>query len=226
MANVSVWEPCVENQTELFPDHRLTFLTAPTECFKTCHRNKVSRRGLGDTQVVTKTEAIFRKWIGFYRQYRKTLGRGLLHLARPDGKPPISTYQELAGALPLVELFGRFLDGVPHVCLDMVAPERPTAIICYSDLAAAGVLQAAARAGVHVPGELSVLGAGNHALCTALRPALSSLAFPARELGRHAAHLFFSAIDKTATSDVALPPLLIPRDTSHRSAVRVRAKLA
>ena len=38
--------------------------------------------------VGPKTEAIFRKWIGFYRQYRETLGRGFIHLVRPDGRHP------------------------------------------------------------------------------------------------------------------------------------------
>jgi len=38
--------------------------------------------------VGPNTEAIFRKWTAFYRQYRATLGRGLIHLVRPDGKHP------------------------------------------------------------------------------------------------------------------------------------------
>ena len=38
------------------------------------------------------------------------------------------------------------------------AAARPTAIACFSDHIAYGVLQAAAAAGVHVPGQLSVIG--------------------------------------------------------------------
>lgn len=45
----------------------------------------------------------------------------------------------------------RLLDGVP-------AGRRPTAIFCYNDRVAAGALHAAARLGITVPEELSVVG--------------------------------------------------------------------
>ncbi|KQS07488.1 hypothetical protein ASG04_15355 [Curtobacterium sp. Leaf183] len=41
-------------------------------------------------------------------------------------------------------------------------PHRPTAVFCASDEMALGVLVAAARLGVHVPGELSVIGIDGH----------------------------------------------------------------
>lgn len=68
-------------------------------------------------------------------------------------------------------------------------PDRPTAILCCYDSAAFGVMQAAARRGMSVPRDLSVIGFGNQEITDLLRPALTTVNAPTYEMGRTAVKL-------------------------------------
>ncbi len=62
---------------------------------------------------------------------------------------------------------------------------RPTAIICFNDQIAMGVMQAAARRGISVPEGLSVVGIDDlHPVADALDPGLTTVALPHSEMGR------------------------------------------
>ncbi|NBE55650.1 LacI family DNA-binding transcriptional regulator [Streptomyces boluensis] len=83
----------------------------------------------------------------------------------------------------------RLLDGVP-------AAERPTGIVCFNDRVAAGVLHAASRLGIDVPGELSLVGYDDQEHMAAfLTPALTTVALPHRAMGETAAGLLLDAIE-------------------------------
>ncbi|MES4902528.1 MULTISPECIES: LacI family DNA-binding transcriptional regulator [unclassified Streptomyces] len=87
----------------------------------------------------------------------------------------------------------RMLDGVP-------ADRRPTGLFCYNDRVAAGVLHAAARLGIAVPGELSVVGYDDQEHMAAfLAPPLTTVALPHRAMGEAAARLLLEAIDTGRT---------------------------
>lgn len=62
----------------------------------------------------------------------------------------------------------------------------PHAVICYNDLIALGFLVAALRAGVRVPGELSVIGHDDIPLARFVGGGLTTLATPKRAQGRAA----------------------------------------
>jgi LacI family transcriptional regulator len=94
----------------------------------------------------------------------------------------------------------RLLDSVP-------ADQRPTAVFCYNDRVAAGVLHAATRLGISVPGELSVVGYDDQEHMAAfLSPPLTTVALPHREMGEAAARLLLEAIDTGRT-----PPATVRR---------------
>lgn len=75
-------------------------------------------------------------------------------------------------------------------------PDRPTALICSSDLAALGVLRAAEQLQISVPQQLSVIGFDDINAAAMVTPPLTTLHVPLREMGQHAArqvlinHLF------------------------------------
>ncbi|MFJ3208079.1 LacI family DNA-binding transcriptional regulator [Streptomyces flaveolus] len=84
---------------------------------------------------------------------------------------------------------------------------RPTAVFCYNDRVAAGVLHAATRLGISVPGELSVVGYDDQEHMAAfLSPPLTTVALPHREMGEAAARLLLEAIDTGRT-----PPATVRR---------------
>jgi LacI family transcriptional regulator len=94
----------------------------------------------------------------------------------------------------------RLLDGVP-------AERRPTGIFCYNDRVAAGALHAAARLGITVPEELSVVGYDDQEHMAAfLSPPLTTVALPHRAMGEAATRLLLDAIETGKT-----PPATVRR---------------
>jgi DNA-binding LacI/PurR family transcriptional regulator len=85
-------------------------------------------------------------------------------------------------------------DGKPEAAgrraLELLAVKpRPTAIFCYNDMSALGVLNAAYNRGLHVPEELSISGFDDLFFAAMLQPALTTVRQPMRELGRRAMEL-------------------------------------
>lgn len=64
---------------------------------------------------------------------------------------------------------------------------RPTAIFCGNDEMAAGALQAARRAGLNVPADLTVIGFDDFQIASRVWPPLTTIRIPTREVGRMAA---------------------------------------
>ena len=90
---------------------------------------------------------------------------------------------------------------------------RPTAIFASNDEMAAGVLQAARRAGLDVPGDVSVVGFDDFQIASRLWPPLTSVRTPTREIGRLAAEQLIGL--ETPARDVqARLPKLVERQSS------------
>jgi DNA-binding LacI/PurR family transcriptional regulator len=87
---------------------------------------------------------------------------------------------------------------------------RPTAIFAASDVQAFGVLDAAARAGLTVPDDLSVIGFDDIELAAAI--GLTTVRQPLRESGRAGAQLLLAAISGNGVGPRApLPELVVVR---------------
>lgn len=69
---------------------------------------------------------------------------------------------------------------------------RPAALICGNDRIAFGAHQALSAAGLRVPEDVSMVSFDDSELTSSLRPPLTSIATPHRELGRQAVHLLIS----------------------------------
>ncbi|MFX5521872.1 substrate-binding domain-containing protein, partial [Acinetobacter baumannii] len=64
--------------------------------------------------------------------------------------------------------------------------QRPEALIFANDNLACGAILAAQRSGLSLPQDLAIFGFGDSAFADQLRPSLSTLRPPAREMGRAA----------------------------------------
>jgi DNA-binding LacI/PurR family transcriptional regulator len=95
----------------------------------------------------------------------------------------------------------------------LAARDRPTAILAANDRSAVGVLAALADAGVAVPGEISVMGFDDIPLASFLRPALTTVAVPASQLGREAALLLGREQGDPAEASRELATRLVIRDS-------------
>jgi LacI family transcriptional regulator len=106
-------------------------------------------------------------------------------IALDDGRLEFCTSDAAGGR----EAGGRLLD----------QSRPPTAIICFNDQIAMGVMQAAARRAIPVPAGLSVVGIDDlHPVADALDPGLTTVALPHDEIGRWGMTRLLDRIDGTA----------------------------
>ncbi|MGP3966948.1 LacI family DNA-binding transcriptional regulator [Streptomyces sp. 6N223] len=94
------------------------------------------------------------------------------------------------------------------------AAERPTAVMTVNDNTAVGVLAAARKLGIGVPGELSLVGYNDTPLAARLPVPLTSVRVPLRELGRGAVDILLRAIEGKPVDSLVYAPTLIPRESS------------
>jgi LacI family xylobiose transport system transcriptional regulator len=85
-----------------------------------------------------------------------------------------------------------FEDGVALAADLLALPERPTAIVCGDDLQALGVYEAARRAGLRIPADLSVVGFDDVDQATWAAPPLTTVRQRFAEMGTTAARLALS----------------------------------
>jgi DNA-binding LacI/PurR family transcriptional regulator len=93
--------------------------------------------------------------------------------------------------------------------------EVPTAIFAANDLVAAGLLGGLDRAGIDVPGAISVVGYDNISIAHLAHVSLTTVDQPRTEMGRLALELLLDRIDNHRPSQVRLlEPELIIRSTT------------
>ncbi|MGW3417611.1 LacI family DNA-binding transcriptional regulator [Streptomyces phaeochromogenes] len=92
----------------------------------------------------------------------------------------------------------------------------PTAVVTYNDQSAIGVLAALARAGVAVPGQVSVVGYDDDTLSRLSCFNLTTVSQNAEEQARHAVAAAVERLDhgRTEPREVVLPPHLVIRGTT------------
>jgi LacI family transcriptional regulator, repressor for deo operon, udp, cdd, tsx, nupC, and nupG len=80
----------------------------------------------------------------------------------------------------------------------------PTAIFCFSDEMAIGVLDYAQRHGMTVPGDLSIVGFDDVRIARYVRPALTTVAQPMLDMGRETVRLLLGLIAGTITKPISV----------------------
>ena len=90
-------------------------------------------------------------------------------------------------------------------------PDPPTAVLCFSDATAFGVVHAASRLGVSVPDDLSVVGFDDVPLASRMTPPLTTIRQDGAAKGRAAAAALVAAIARDRTgSDAPLEQRVLP----------------
>jgi LacI family transcriptional regulator/LacI family repressor for deo operon, udp, cdd, tsx, nupC, and nupG len=88
---------------------------------------------------------------------------------------------------------------------------RVTAVFCYNDMIAIGVLMACREQGITVPQELSVVGFDDIKMASYVTPALTTIRQPKAQLGRLAAQVMLDLLHSHAGRNHILSPTLVPR---------------
>lgn len=101
---------------------------------------------------------------------------------------------------------------------------RPDGVFCYNDEVAIGALRAILKAGLDVPGDISVIGVDNIRFADLLRVPLSSIDQDSVRIGAEAAQLALKLIDAKGSvepAQVILPIQLVARDSTASAIARV-----
>jgi LacI family transcriptional regulator len=72
---------------------------------------------------------------------------------------------------------------------------RPSAVVCFNDKVAVGVMEAAAARGLRVPADLSVVGFDDIGVSRATTPRLTTVRQPLQEMGRTAVTMLMRQLD-------------------------------
>lgn len=113
---------------------------------------------------------------------------------------------------------GRFEGGARALPVLMELEAPPTAVFCYNDMTAIGVLRAAHSAGLRVPGDLAVVGFDDIPFASYVCPALTTIAQPKFEMGRQAMDMVLDLLAtpgaESGLANVVLQGQLIVRESS------------
>ena len=124
-------------------------------------------------------------------------------------------------ALPplVIETAGSPEDGLRHArgLLERPPGQRPDAIFAATDRLALAVLAAAADLDVQVPRQLAVVGFDDLPLAPYFRPALTSVAQPARQLGDLAIQAALQLSAGLSVEPIFVPAELVVRDSTRPS---------
>ena len=120
---------------------------------------------------------------------------------------------------PDLEVEGTFLRDGGYVGMQQLLARspRPSAVFAANDLTALGAMCACLDAGLHVPGDVAIVGFDDIALAADLRPALTTVYHGQREIGQEAVRLALARLRGECPEEkqtAIIPHRLIVRDSA------------
>ena len=96
--------------------------------------------------------------------------------------------------------------------------EPPTAIFCFNDVIAIGVIHALRKQGYSVPGDFSVVGFDDLDIAAYYHPSLTTVRQPIYQLGRRSASMLFDLIqgNDDVYSEILEPEFIVRGSTAPR----------
>ncbi|MEU0001227.1 LacI family DNA-binding transcriptional regulator [Streptomyces microflavus] len=91
---------------------------------------------------------------------------------------------------------------------------RPDAVFCANDVVAIGAMDKAEELGIGIPGDVALIGHDDAAFASLVRPRLTTVRYPAPDVGRAAARLLIERLDgRVARKTIAVKAHFVPRGT-------------
>ena len=103
-----------------------------------------------------------------------------------------------------------------HAAARRIVDDGATAVLAYNDALAIGVIKGLKQLGVHVPGDVSVVGFDNVMLADVVDPALTTVAAPTRKAGALGVGnvLALAAGARSSGETLVLPVQLVVREST------------
>ncbi|TMR33128.1 LacI family transcriptional regulator [Nonomuraea zeae] len=96
-------------------------------------------------------------------------------------------------------------------------PEPPDALLCANDVMAIGALDVALERGLRVPGDVAIMGFDDIEAASMVTPRLTTMANPAREIGRAGARRLLDRLEGRVaepSSEMVIPSRLVRRESA------------
>ena len=109
------------------------------------------------------------------------------------------------------------LDGGRRAASEVLAaPELPTAVVVANDMMALGAMREFRKAGLSIPGDISVVGFDDIAFAALAEPPLTTVCSPRVEIGSRVVEVLVSMIERPERQgvEVRIPTHLITRDST------------
>jgi DNA-binding LacI/PurR family transcriptional regulator len=118
-------------------------------------------------------------------------------------------------SIPIVEGTFSYESGYRAAARLLSQRKHPTAILCFNDRMAMGAIHCIRASGLHVPGDITVVGFDNIPNAEYFSPPLTTVAQPGRKMGVRAAELLFELIAAKSTQKFnhpGFPPEMFPTE--------------
>lgn len=184
----------VANVGDIVLDHARAAELALTHLYELGHRKIAFMKG---PRIIPDTEHRWSAILEMARRLKLEVRPELCVELSADSSSPETGYQ------PMKELLAKQRDF--------------TAIFCFNDIAAIGVMRAICDAGLRVPEDISVVGFDDILSASYQRPSLTTVRQPLREMGVRGAQLLLEAIanpDAPMPGEIVMQPELIVREST------------
>jgi LacI family transcriptional regulator len=185
-------------------DGGVVFQTLPAEVNDTLRKRRLPLVLLGDNSDPTVSQVIVDDFAGAYAATKHLIGLGhkrILLFVHQSVKPHCSVEERRAGyhaAMLEADLAPRECLQTPEEdAIDIVVrgKDRPTAVVCYSNLEATLIVHAMWQYGVSIPRDLSVIGFNDLFSTRYMTPPLTTIGFDAAKIGELGAQLVLQETD-------------------------------
>jgi LacI family transcriptional regulator len=111
---------------------------------------------------------------------------------------------------------GGFVEEGGYTAMQKIAPYKPDAVFATNDAMAAGAIRYLHEQGMRVPQDVAIVGFDDAPFAANHKPALTTIAQPIAELGRHAVDMLMQLIGRQPTQPLSkiLPSELVIRESA------------
>jgi LacI family transcriptional regulator len=185
-------------------DGGVVFQTLPPDVNAALRERELPLVLLGDNSDQTVSHVVVDDYAGAYAATKHLIGLGhrqIMLFVHQSVKPHCSVQERQAGYRAAMAEAGlgiqESLQSPEEDVIDRLirGDERPTAVVCYSNLEATLVVHAMWQYGVSIPGQLSVVGFNDLFATRFMTPPLTTVSFDAAKIGELGAQLVLESID-------------------------------
>ncbi len=189
-------------------DGGVVFQTMPDDVRETLHERGLPLVLLGDNSDPTVSQVVVDDYAGAYVATKYLIGLGhkrILFYVHRTVKPHCSVEERLNGYRAAMDEAGLSRHECNHapeedaIAILVRGAERPTAVVCYSNLEATLIVHGMWHYGVSIPRDLSVVGFNDIFAVRYMTPPLTTVGFDAAQIGELGAQLVLKEIKASAS---------------------------